>query len=573
MAEGISFDPYLGWVDVVDPNNVPPDVRTIGAADLLRYEKLGRDTVTKFTEVEQALADLDSDAAIATSLAQPDSQTRTAIQGLVDEGVAGFQTVIDTVPANVQLQVPPLVTQALAADGTVANAAATAVNSKLAEAGVVTGATENTGVNPDANDIKGGWVGENGRLTDLVVDSAGKVPDLVMGEWATRIGTTLKVPPTIEPSGADETVGGFTGENGRETDLVVRADGTVPDRTLTAWAPRLGPIISPYITQIGPAVPKVDPMLIGSRKIRIRDAQGVVRLQTSRSDQFAAWGDSLTDGWTKPPFAADQSDSWPGVLATLLGKPVYNGGKSGQSADEIALRQGGMVMLVVPAGGVIPASGAVTVTTSSAIGWRVDRSWSDVGTIAGVPGTLSRSGSVLTFTRTTAGTEVAVPVEVPFVSTLGTTHAESTSYFMIGRNDIGYTNPTPGVGNDVRNRLNAANIAAVGGLTPKNPRFFIFGTLNSTGEGVGSTNYNIITGSNDDLARLYPDNYYDMRKYIVEQSIYDQGITPTAADLTSIANGRPPATIMLDSIHYTVATARTIAQKAYDLTVAKGWNL
>jgi hypothetical protein len=43
MTDPITFAPYNGWVDVTDPNNLPPDARVIGAADLLRYENLGRD--------------------------------------------------------------------------------------------------------------------------------------------------------------------------------------------------------------------------------------------------------------------------------------------------------------------------------------------------------------------------------------------------------------------------------------------------------------------------------------------------------------------------------------------------
>lgn len=48
----VSFDAYLGWVDVTDPNKIPEDARVIGASDLLRYEKLGQDTAKKFAELE-----------------------------------------------------------------------------------------------------------------------------------------------------------------------------------------------------------------------------------------------------------------------------------------------------------------------------------------------------------------------------------------------------------------------------------------------------------------------------------------------------------------------------------------
>lgn len=41
MTDPISFDPFLGWVDTTDPDNLPEDVRIIGANDLLRYENFG----------------------------------------------------------------------------------------------------------------------------------------------------------------------------------------------------------------------------------------------------------------------------------------------------------------------------------------------------------------------------------------------------------------------------------------------------------------------------------------------------------------------------------------------------
>jgi hypothetical protein len=60
MTEPISFDPYLGWVDTTDPDNIPQDVRTINAADLLRYENLGiavADRVTDLIAADEALQD------------------------------------------------------------------------------------------------------------------------------------------------------------------------------------------------------------------------------------------------------------------------------------------------------------------------------------------------------------------------------------------------------------------------------------------------------------------------------------------------------------------------------------
>lgn len=39
----IHFDPVTRWVNVNDPDNVPPDAKVLTAEDLLRFEKLGQD--------------------------------------------------------------------------------------------------------------------------------------------------------------------------------------------------------------------------------------------------------------------------------------------------------------------------------------------------------------------------------------------------------------------------------------------------------------------------------------------------------------------------------------------------
>lgn len=53
MAKKLSFDAFLGWVNITNPNQIPEDARVISADDLLRYEKLGKDTAEKFAELDQ----------------------------------------------------------------------------------------------------------------------------------------------------------------------------------------------------------------------------------------------------------------------------------------------------------------------------------------------------------------------------------------------------------------------------------------------------------------------------------------------------------------------------------------
>lgn len=58
MADPINFDPYLDWVDVVDPNNIPEGARVVSAADLLRYENLGQAVTARLNDTAAMASDL-----------------------------------------------------------------------------------------------------------------------------------------------------------------------------------------------------------------------------------------------------------------------------------------------------------------------------------------------------------------------------------------------------------------------------------------------------------------------------------------------------------------------------------
>jgi hypothetical protein len=75
MADPISFDPFLGWVDVENPNSIPEDARLITAADLLRYENWGKDGSALLNAVAAAI----TDAALAALAADPASALHAAV--------------------------------------------------------------------------------------------------------------------------------------------------------------------------------------------------------------------------------------------------------------------------------------------------------------------------------------------------------------------------------------------------------------------------------------------------------------------------------------------------------------
>lgn len=69
MAEKLSFDAYMGWVNITDPNNIPQDARVIGANDLLRYENFGKNAAIAINE----MAEVATDEGLASLVANPRS--------------------------------------------------------------------------------------------------------------------------------------------------------------------------------------------------------------------------------------------------------------------------------------------------------------------------------------------------------------------------------------------------------------------------------------------------------------------------------------------------------------------
>lgn len=469
--------------------------------------------------------------------------------------------------------IPGQITAAIADAGTVIAAATEAVGTALDIVGVVYGSRQK-GYYSETT-ATGGFVDEGGRITDLVHDAQGKVLDLVMDEWADRLVARLTGRGLIGgaitgfPAGLG---GGFADQNGRATELVHDLEGNVPDSVLLdRWAPRIAPRL---LEALPPTPAYLDARLQSNRGLATRDAFGQIVPFVSDPLALAAWGDSLTDGWPRPPFLLDQSNAWPAVFDASWAGTVYNGGVTGQSADEIALRQGGYVLLCQAFE--IPASGPVNVTTDQVFAWRLDRGWSCAGTIAGIAGTLSRSGSTLTFTRNAAGVAIPVAKGTPFISTPGEAHKYDMQVYFAGRNDLGYTSPA----GSVEYRIVAAHVAMAERAGAVHKRFLTVGTITNTAEVAGNATHTLVTRINNTLKRLYPDNYFDLRDYLAHQAIYDMGLTPTATDLArmnadtlppQIMANYDPATGAHDGVHYSVAAAAAVANKLKAVMAAKGW--
>ncbi|KRA44707.1 hypothetical protein [Devosia sp. Root635] len=286
--------------------------------------------------------------------------------------------------------------------------------------------------------------------------------------------------------------------------------------------------------------------------------------------EIACYGDSLTAG------------SYPSRLATVLDRSVYNRGIGGQTAKQIASRQGGWVrLLTVENDEIIEGSNPVTAFEGVAIsaGTRSSDPLSTAsnntvytlrGTLAGVPGVLSRGASggppstVETYVFAPDAGQV-LPVRCPpqaafIVDPEG--DDRRVNIFWPGRNDTWA---------DTNIQLSVDWM--VSRLATGEKRFVIMSVLNGeyATEDVGGARYNQIIAINTAVQSKYPANYLDIRRYLIDHGLATLGITPTAQDLLDVERDIVPVSLRVDGIHLTGDALQLVAEQLADFIIAKGW--
>lgn len=272
----------------------------------------------------------------------------------------------------------------------------------------------------------------------------------------------------------------------------------------------------------------------------------------------AAWGDSLTcgcSGRTRGPY--------PSELQEQITLPVLNLGVSGNTSTQIGVREGGVPTTVTIDGGIIPASGGVTVTFPSC----PNDACADYipvtpygpaggvsGTILGVHGTVTidSTGTILTFTRTSSGSAVSASGAPSFV--VDTPYANYLPVFWEGRNDFG---ATAQILSDL-----AGQVATV----PPGQDYLVLSVININRPvewyGVsGNDLYQWVIPFNEQLASIYGSHYIDVRKLLVDA--YD----PTqATDVTDYQHDEPPTS--LRALDQTATLANSIGPNDTTITLA-----
>lgn len=261
-------------------------------------------------------------------------------------------------------------------------------------------------------------------------------------------------------------------------------------------------------------------------------------------------GDSLT------------AQGYPAMLAGLIGRTVHNLGVGGETSRTITGRMVGWPILVSPAGGAIPADGAVQVTLSTPDGGAVapllqhgaDGRGVNPCTVAGVQGTLSLASGIYSFTRSVNGAAVPIPFPRPLI----------TSAWTQRRGDILILEQGQNGGYDTMDTLLAQDAAIIGELNRPVNLWLRLGF---------STGTDASQAANDaTFLKKYGVRYVNHRKYLSSYAaLTHAGIAPTPTDDADIAEGRVPTSLRSDATHLNAAgqaeKAFYVAQRLLDL----GW--
>ncbi|KUM31897.1 hypothetical protein AQ436_01920 [Arthrobacter sp. EpRS66] len=301
-------------------------------------------------------------------------------------------------------------------------------------------------------------------------------------------------------------------------------------------------------------------------------------LSKSKKDKASMGGDSLSEGFFGGS-PGPQSDAWPARFAALSpGVTVNNLALSGYCVDELAIRLGAFKVPLTVTGGQIPASGPVEVSTATVIGWRpVGTTRTFSGSLAGVPGTLTRSDSdtMFTFTRSTSGTAVTVPSGTEFKSDYAG-HDADTFFLMIGHNNVAYN--VKGGDATVADHVRKGIKRIYDWLSRDIKQVLIMSVTTAVSWTSGTANYATVLQINTNLEQDYTTRYYNLRGYLVNQAIYDLGITPTSEDLSKMAADTLPPSIMDpgadglgDNTHYSKAVHTLVGDRVHDYATSRDW--
>lgn len=117
-------------------------------------------------------------------------------------------------------------------------------------------------------------------------------------------------------------------------------------------------------------------------------------------------------------------------------------------------------------------------------------------------------------------------------------------------------------------QIKADIAASVAALAPGNSRFVVLSVLNQgkPNELRGAPGYATIIQLNNELAATYPQNYLDIRAYLISQANPASG-----QDMLDVQNDVIPSSLRFDEIHLNNDGSVHVARRLKEFIDAKGW--
>lgn len=311
--------------------------------------------------------------------------------------------------------------------------------------------------------------------------------------------------------------------------------------------------------------------------LNLKADRNLVPAERSDPTQWAAVGDSLTDGYSNA-IRWDEVDSYPSKLQAVLpaGTTVTNYGQSGATSDQINMLLGLTPFRVRINGGTIPATGPVNLTVTQVIGgWNDTQDLTFSGHLEGIYGSLARTSGSWTFTRSatgealarTYGTFRAFNGAMPSLAGIGG-HSMILGY---GRNDI--SKVVKGMEASIPDHVIRAYVDAYESMNLLNKQIVMLGTITRTDENPDSDGFKMVQEIRARVRELFPTHFLDLQGYLTGAEVWTHtGITPTQTDLEAQALGMTPPSLFDDVTHYNRATAQAIAEDLIAPFIKqKGW--
>jgi hypothetical protein len=260
------------------------------------------------------------------------------------------------------------------------------------------------------------------------------------------------------------------------------------------------------------------------------------------------WGDSMTRG------SGGAYTTISSVVSEKTMLNVNNFGNGGFNSSQVATLQGGNPLrLKLLNNEILPFNtGNTIIANYNILPFNAFTEQKRYGELNGIKGYLQRIPSSSNFNITervefirldSLNNYINTAEEVTFYFDDAENHKDDITVIWVGRNNERTIPEINVIKSDIAAMVNKLN-------NPK--KFLIISICNGTldDEKNNTNKYNNIIQLNHELELIYNERFLDLRKYMVNQAIYDSTIKPTIFDLEDINNDCIPRSLLYDLVHF-----------------------